>query len=84
LQVKIMHAEPEPLSANARADIPEALEHLVMQCLKKNPQDRPAHVSGIMVTLEQLALSVPWGQAQAGRWWHDYEAARDHLREQAN
>jgi hypothetical protein len=33
----------------------------------------------VMVTLEQLALSHPWSQREAERWWQDYrrEAAND-------
>ena len=78
LQLRILHAAPEPL---AQA-VPAALADLVMRCLAKKPQDRPGNVAEVMVTLEQLALSAPWSQAEAARWWKNHEMAPDTDRQQ--
>ncbi|MGH6783082.1 MAG: protein kinase domain-containing protein, partial [Sphingomicrobium sp.] len=44
---------PEALSA-LRATVPAALESVVMQCLEKNPADRPQHAEEIVRALEAL------------------------------
>jgi hypothetical protein len=57
--------------------VPAALAELVMRCLAKKPQDRPRGVAEVMVALEQLALSTPWSQVEAERWWKNHEMAPD-------
>jgi serine/threonine-protein kinase len=75
LQARIMHgtlARPSSLHGVA---IPDALEHLIMRCLAKKPEDRIASANELMVLLEQLALGHRWSQADAARWWQDFRAA---------
>ena len=47
-------AEPPPL-ASRRADVPEALERLVRQCMAKHPDGRPASASAVLALLEDPA-----------------------------
>jgi serine/threonine protein kinase/Flp pilus assembly protein TadD len=47
--------EPPPLSYT-RADVPAALEQLVMRCLSKNPDDRPQLALDVLRELDALAL----------------------------
>ncbi|MFI5241769.1 MAG: protein kinase [Gemmatimonadales bacterium] len=47
--------EPPPLSYS-RADVPAALEQLVMRCLSKNPDDRPQLALDVLRELDALAL----------------------------
>ena len=72
LQLRIVHAQVEPPSQSSGQPLPPALEALVLRCLRKQPQERPAGMAQVMVTLEQLALSHPWSQREAERWWKDY------------
>jgi serine/threonine-protein kinase len=80
LQLRILHAAPEPLSQS----VPAALADLVMRCMAKKPQDRPDNVAEVMAMLEQLALSAPWSQVQAAQWWKDQAMAPDIDRQQEN
>jgi serine/threonine protein kinase len=80
LQLRILHAAPEPLSQS----VPAALADLVMRCMAKKPQDRPDNVAEVMAMLEQLALSAPWSQVQAAQWWKNREMAPDIDRQQEN
>lgn len=74
LQLRILHAPVPAPSTLGLAELPPALEELIMRCLAKKPSDRPASVDELLVTLEQVALSHPWSQAQARAWWQEFAA----------
>jgi serine/threonine-protein kinase len=73
LQVRIVHAAVPPPSAIGGHALPAPLEALVLACLAKKPDERPASVAEVLVTLESLAATYPWSQAQAEAWWQDYK-----------
>ena len=77
LQLRILHAQPVPLAEACARPVPRELADLMMQCLAKKPQERPESVAKLMATLESLALSEPWSQAQAAQWWKDHGMASD-------
>ena len=49
---------PEPL-ARHRADTPPALADLIVRCLAKDPDERPASASEIIRTLDTIAVRTP-------------------------
>ena len=59
---------PQPL-AEHRPDISGALDELVLQCLAKDPQDRPGNVLELGELLGSLALDETWDNRQAELWW---------------
>ena len=63
-----LSAEPELPSLRTERPIEPELELLVMQCLEKKRQDRPASAREIAIRLEQTGVE-PWTQAEAGEWW---------------
>ena len=66
----VLSSEPPRRAASlAPAPIPEELDALVDACLAKDPELRPSGVDAMMLTLDALAESLPWGQEQAKRWW---------------
>jgi serine/threonine-protein kinase len=77
LQLSILHAAVAPPSLLTGRTLPLALEQLVLRCLAKQPQERPASVGELGRELEQLAASHPWSQAQAQAWWQEYERMRE-------
>lgn len=48
-------------------DVPRELADVVMQCLAKSPDDRPAHAKDIARAVR--ALATQWTDADAERWW---------------
>ncbi len=63
-----MGAEPEPPSAFARGEVDPGLEAIIMQCLEKKRDDRPASAAELAERLQALPVA-PWSQRQAARWW---------------
>lgn len=68
----VMHAHqrPVPPSRRARIDIPQRLEDLVMKCLDKNPNHRPASARELSRLLGELELSPAWTRESMESWWN--------------
>ena len=68
---KIVNEEPRPLGEVCPQAVPQGLRDLVVECLAKNPEDRPRSALAVIERLEALIGPGPWTQAQATRWWED-------------
>jgi eukaryotic-like serine/threonine-protein kinase len=64
---KHLHEEPVPPSLRAPAEIPPALDELVLACLAKDPQRRPSSAAALARSL--AAVDVTWTEEQAADWW---------------
>lgn len=76
-----LHARPEPPSQRlGRAIMPE-LDALIMSCLEKAPDQRPA--SALLLATQLSELGLPgWTRAQAQGWWREHAAAIAAFRQQ--
>jgi len=63
-----LHATPKPLSAVVRGVDPE-LERIVLQCLAKEPADRPASARVLCAALTRCSSRGEWTSAMAEAWW---------------
>jgi hypothetical protein len=65
------HARTEPIPPSERTEleIPEGLEHVIMQCLKKDPGARPQTADELAAALEACSMPDTWTQARARAWW---------------
>jgi serine/threonine-protein kinase len=65
---KHLQATPVPPSQRTATHIPAALEQLVMQCLEKNPANRPQSAGALARSL--VAIAEPrWSEEQGRQWW---------------
>ena len=66
------HAPPEPPSARTDRGIPPDLDALVLACLAKDRDRRPASPRDLLQLLETVALHEAWTDARAREWWERY------------
>jgi len=59
---KILESEPMPLS-RLRQEAPQ-LEQIILECLQKNPEDRPSFTQALLEHLEELRRGIQKGSSQ--------------------
>ncbi|MCC7033382.1 MAG: serine/threonine protein kinase [Acidobacteria bacterium] len=70
-----LHTRPQPPSARTASTIPGDLEHLVLECLAKSPDDRPRDARSLELELSVCAARTPWPRDQAAAWWAAFRQA---------
>jgi serine/threonine-protein kinase len=70
-QMLVHHARttPVPPSQVCELPIPRAIDEVVLRCLAKNPDDRPASALDLDAALSEIAFDRPWTQERAREWW---------------
>jgi hypothetical protein len=66
-----LHTPPEPPSR--RRAVPADLDDLVLRCLAKDPNQRPASAGVLAEALHTCADAGGWNAADAERWWAQIE-----------
>ncbi|MEO6055914.1 MAG: serine/threonine-protein kinase [Gemmatimonadales bacterium] len=79
LKMLIQHiqAVPVPPSIRSGRPIPLDLERLILRCLEKDPDNRPATADALLAELDGLAAETAWDHSQARDWWQTHLAAPD-------
>ncbi len=62
---------PKP-SAKARYPVSPALDDLVLACMAKAPNDRPADAEALIALFDQVHFDTPWTPERARAWWEEY------------
>lgn len=68
---KHLLADPVPPSRNGGLDVPAGLERLIMACLAKAPEARPASAAALRDAIAELGLTTSWTPVDAEKWWHE-------------
>ena len=63
--------EADLLSSRAEQSIPGSLEQIIMQCLAKDPGERPQTAEEMARMLSASGLSGMWAQDDAREWWQN-------------
>ena len=77
MAMAIAHATELPRPPSACAPVPPPppeLDRLIMQCLAKEPTDRPADARELQRLLDGVPLAEPWSEERATAWWADRSA----------
>jgi serine/threonine-protein kinase len=73
--VKHAREKPEPPSARSEMPIPAVLDELVLACLEKEPERRPANAAVLRAQLAACAPDNAWTGEDAWSWWELHEPA---------
>jgi serine/threonine-protein kinase len=65
---------PVPPSRRTELAIPEALDRLILDCLAKDPADRPASVDVLAERLGAIPTAERWSRASSREWWNAHHA----------
>ncbi len=74
--------EPQPLDSVAPNPIPPALESVVMRCLAKKREDRPADMAALVMELEAILARLRddgWNVETSRAWWRAVPSIFDTL-----
>jgi serine/threonine-protein kinase len=66
---------PPKSSEHSPFAIPPELDELLLECVAKDPNDRPADAETLRRRLERVPLVERWDQERAARWWNAHRAA---------
>lgn len=76
MKMLIAHAGEAPPRPSERTEvpIPEALDALVVQCLAKDPGDRPPDVASVARRLAEIPFEPheAWDEERAWKWWRSH------------
>ncbi len=68
--------QPLPPSERTELDVPGAFDAVVLACLEKDPERRPATAAELASRLAAIP-GPPWGQPQAREWWQEREISAE-------
>ena len=66
---KHLNEQPAQPSKRIQGSFPEDLEKVLMQCLAKSPDDRPASAAALLEMLGDLEDAQGWDFRKAREWW---------------
>lgn len=78
MQVLMQHAQavPVPPSARSEMEVPPVLDDIILACLAKNPDERPASADALAEALASIVTGSPWTRERAQQWWDVHHPQR--------
>lgn len=74
--IQQVRAIPEKPSARLLQPVSADLEDLLMSCLAKKPEGRPASAESLEAALAICTAAAGWNREQAIQWWQQRDAAK--------
>ena len=73
IEICVQHVECEPVAPSEKRGEPIAkdLEQLILNCLKKKPDQRPQSAHELLNELSACKAAGSWTQDDAARWWRE-------------
>jgi serine/threonine-protein kinase len=69
-----LHSAPEPPSRRLGTPVPADLEAVLLDCLAKDPADRPRDAAAFRERLGRCEAFGEWDGLRARRWWSENAA----------
>jgi serine/threonine protein kinase len=67
-----LHSEPERPSVRLNVKVDPDLEKLLLACLAKRPEDRPASAHALRDQLRACSAAGRWTNLRASQWWAEH------------
>ena len=67
-----MNIAPRRPSETVASGVPDELDQLIVDCLAKDPADRPQTAREIINSLDRIQAVAHWSDADAHLWWEQY------------
>jgi len=85
LAIKHVKEAPEAPSTRTELPVPQWLDDLVLECLAKDPAERPQTAAELIERLNDNQIEPAWSSTRANGWWslHKPEEARPAARDEA-
>jgi serine/threonine-protein kinase len=64
-----LHTPPPSPASRTSSAIPPELDALILECLEKDPDKRPASARALQTRLQAIAVDAPWTRERAEAWW---------------
>ncbi len=74
MMIKHLQARPVPPSERVGIAVPPSLERVILSCLEKDRDHRPASAADLSDQLEASDVGPRWTQMDARRWWSEHLA----------
>jgi serine/threonine-protein kinase len=74
--VKHTQEAPVPPSARTELEVPPALDRIILSCLAKKPDDRPASADALADAMASIATRASWTTPRAHEWWDRHHPAQ--------
>ena len=74
--VKHVHASPDPPSRQTDVHVPPEFDDLVLACLSKNVEARPAGADAVAARLREIPNRGGWTAERARTWWDTHAPAQ--------
>ena len=58
-----------PPSQRTELEVPPELDALILDCLARDREARPASAAAVARRLDRVALATPWTPQRAEQWW---------------
>jgi serine/threonine-protein kinase len=69
---KHLHVQPDPPSLHSPGDLPREFDALILSCLEKSPDRRPANAREVARLLRAIPVSDSWDAERAEAWWAEH------------